>query len=321
MNKSDFTCVGNSLYTRLNSILCKAMTARVKNTFRQYKWLTRDSSGAWVVFRDQPEIDDSKSSFSGPISMPIAFESVSAAGAIPLIFPLDDYRACKLGYITLGGKDIPQVTGGGNIFTFIENYIDAEKTYRNDHGLEDVFSEDPQNSPETTLEEDTTLGGESASPEEEEDPFKALEGRDPKERAAKWRSAHALEDLPQSPGVSLYEKDTSHSLFHKALEEGMKKDPIKFSLIEEDALRNYIKSSVATIVDDVEVDFLMNVIRMLPKQYTSVRRNIKGCWTASNADKSIVIYYNRESELCISQAPLIAFKLKDELVRAHYKYE
>ena len=127
--------------------------------------------------------------------------------------------------------------------------------------------------------------------------------------------------MPQSPGVSLCEKDNGRLLFQKALEEGMKKDPIKFSLIEEDALRNYIKSSVTKIVEDVEVDFLMNVIRMLPKQYTSVRRNIKGCWTASNADKSIVIYYNRESELCISQAPLIAFKLKDELVRAHYKYE
>lgn len=295
----------------VHDLLHDALTSRIKGTNRHFTHLIRTRSGEWCLVRENHlgiAYFEDKNDYV--ITGQYAILRVEEGNVIPLAFTLSDYRPTKLGTMKIGDREIPSVSGGGSIFTFIEDWIDQTYNWYVEHDIDrpdydmthaydlelgsNMAAQRPVESVETVEEPESATD----APEVEEDPFGALYRRKPEERKKQWSNS------------------INHS-FPEAVEQAKKDDPIKFDMYEEDELKKYLSDMVLGEVDQNEIKMLVRMCRSLDSKYTMIRRNPNGYIIAKSDPETmgIIIYANPESHICIPNNPTVAFKLKPEFLR------
>lgn len=307
----------------VHDLLHDALTARIKGTNRPFTHLVRGRNGQWKLVREnQMGIaylhEDNDYFVVG--SFVILREECSGSDVVPLAFDLSDYRPCKLGVIKMGDKEIPRVTGGGSVFNFIEDWINQTYQWYIDQDIErpvddlthayDVELGSHIAAP-APVEEVVEEEGSESTPEvldPEEDPFGSLYRRDPQDRQKQWIASMHLADNPVKPKTMN---------FPEALKAAIKEDPIKFDYPEAEQLKDYIASMAEGEVDLEEVKMIVLFCRSLNEKYTMIRRTAIGSIIAKSeaVEKGTIIYFNPESNICVSNKPTVAFKLKPEFLR------
>ena len=122
-----------------NLLLHDALTARVKNSNRSFRWLVRNPNHDWLLYREEPSYNKGTESYGisvSGISCILRENRNDVPDRVAIKIDLDDYRPCKLGTMNMGGREVPNVKGGGNVFNFIEDIIDQTYEWYIDNDLE-----------------------------------------------------------------------------------------------------------------------------------------------------------------------------------------
>lgn len=308
--------------TFVNELLHIALTSRVKGTNRPFTHLVHTLTGEWKLVRHNsngadPTVVESHTGINIPDgSKVVNLKEFPCLGDYALVFPLEDYRPCKLTARVIAGREMPYVIGGGNVYSFIENIIDQIYQYhidcdrnRNEDDLTfayDLEGDSAYNPIHTAPAEAVVEGDPSGEVTEPDvDPFNELYRRDGAMRQVQWQAAIKLEP-PVEPKQVEREKPVENNMamprFSLSMEELRAKDPIRHDLLNEKLiLHNVFPEGIQDLGDDekLNIHIFITMLRALNSKYKYVRRNIGGSWVAYNVETDwMVFYYNPSSKLC-----------------------